>query len=428
MSSSEAQPSDNEQSEAQQSDAQQSDAQSSANEPSKMSMMANNLSSAARFAAGFAATSLVNARANPFKTALYIILALIIACTIWYIVYKVTQKQTEIESTHIMVNHKINSLNNSKVSVATADIDRSTLPLRNFYIKTALNCCCLGEWKNNYVDMAPLLRAIKQGYRCLDFEIYSEDNAPIVASSTKNSYYNKETYNSLLFSDVISAINTNAFSTSLSVTPNGTDPLLIHLRIKSNNSNTNFINGIVDAINQFGDKLLGPDYNYLYDGNNLGQQPMSAFMGKVIIMADVSNPMCTNIKSLHQIINIGTNSPFLHKLQYDTGVKNVPDMNTLIDHNKKNMSIVFPDAPFKENINFNIAKAFGCQFIGMMPQLNDVNLEIYNQAFDKNGSAFILKPSELCYQPVVIEVPPPQNPALSLAGRNYSTDYASWSV
>jgi hypothetical protein len=392
---------------------------------SKMSMIAGNLSAAATV---FATTSLANVRANPFKTALYVILALIIACTIWYIVYKVTQKQTEIESTHIMVNHKINSLNNSKVSVATADIDRSALPLRNFYIKTALNCCCLGEWKNNYVDMAPLLRAIKQGYRCLDFEIYSEDNKPVVASSTKNSYYNKETYNSLLFSDVISAINTNAFSTSLSVTPNGTDPLLIHLRIKSNNSNTEFINGIVNAINQFGDNLLGPDYNYLYDGNNLGQQPMSAFMGKVIIMADVSNPLCTNNKSLHQIINIGTNSPFLHKLQYDTGVKNVPDMNTLIDHNKKNMSIVFPDAPFKENINFNIAKAFGCQFIGMMPQLNDVNLEIYNQAFDKNGSAFILKPSELCYQPVVIELPPPQNPALSLAGRNYSTDYASWSV
>jgi hypothetical protein len=401
-------------------------------EQSKMSVMAGKLSGIATgfatTATEFAATSLQNARDNPFKTALYVILAVIIACTIWYIVYKVTQKQTEIESTHIMVNHKINSLNNSKVSVATADIDRSTLPLRNFYIKTALNCCCLGEWKNNYVDMAPLLRAIKQGYRCLDFEIYSEDNKPVVASSTKNNYYTKETYNSLLFSDVISAINTNAFSTSLSVTPNGTDPLLIHLRIKSNNSNTEFINGIVNAINQFGDNLLGPDYNYLYDGNNLGQQPMSAFMGKVIIMADVSNPLCTNNKSLHQIINIGTNSPFLHKLQYDTGVKNVPDMNTLIDHNKKNMSIVFPDAPFKENINFNIAKAFGCQFIGMMPQLNDVNLEIYNQAFDKNGSAFILKPSELCYQPVVIELPPPQNPALSLAGRNYSTDYASWSV
>ena len=400
----------------------------SANEPSKMSMIADKLSSVSASAAEFATLSLQNARDNPLKTALYIILAFIIAGTIWYIVYKVNQKQNEIESTLTTVNHQINSFNNSKVSVATADIDRTSLPLRNFYIKTALSCCCLGEWKNNYVDMAPLIHAIKQGYRCLDFEIYSEDNKPVVASSTKDIFYNKETYNSLLFSDVISVINTNAFSTSLSVTPNGTDPLFINLRIKSNNSNVNFTNGIVDAINQFGDKLLGPDYNYLYDGNNLGQQPMSAFMGKVIIMADVSNPMCTNIKSLHQIINIGTNSPFLHKLQYDTGVKNAPNMNTLIDHNKKNMSIVFPDAPFKKNINFNIAKAFGCQFIGMMPQINDVNLEIYNQAFNKNGSAFILKPPELCYQPVVIEVPPPQNPALSLAGRNYSTDYASWSV
>ena len=402
--------------------------QPSANEPSKMSMIADQLSSVSASAAEFATLSLAKARANPLKTALYIILAFIIAGTIWYIVYKVNQKQNEIESTLTTVNHQINSFNNSKVSVANANIDRNTQPLRNFYIKTALNCCCLGEWKNNYVDMAPLIHAIKQGYRCLDFEIYSEDNKPVVASSTKDIFYNKETYNSLLFSDVISAINTNAFSTSLSVTPNGTDPLFINLRIKSNNSNVNFTNGIVDAINQFGDKLLGPDYNYLYDGNNLGQQPMSAFMGKVIIMADVSNPMCTNIKSLHQIINIGTNSPFLHKLQYDTGVKNAPNMNTLIDHNKKNMSIVFPDAPFKKNINFNIAKAFGCQFIGMMPQINDVNLEIYNQAFNKNGSAFILKPPELCYQPVVIEVPPPQNPALSLAGRNYSTDYASWSV
>ena len=49
-----------------------------------------------------------------------------------------------------------------------------------------------------------------------------------------------------------------------------------------------------------------------------------------------------------------------------------------------------------------------------------------NEDFEKDE--FILKKPELCYQPVVIEVPPPQNPALSLAGRNYSTDYASWSV
>jgi hypothetical protein len=200
------------------------------------------------------------------------------------------------------------------------------------------------------------------------------------------------------------------------------------LRIKSNNAK--IVPDIVTAINtQFGSMLLGPEYNYLYAGNNLGQVPMSSFQNKVVIVADISNPLCTDKDlPLFQLLNLGSNSPFLHQLQYEMGVKNTPDMDALIDHNKKNMSIVFPDAPFNENVNFNVAKAFGCQFIGMMPQVKDVNLDIYNKTFNGAGSAFALKPPELCYQTVVIETPPQQDPALSLAGRNYSTDYTSWSV
>ncbi len=303
-------------------------------------------------------------------------------------------------------------------------VDPMTMPLRNFYIKTALNCCCLGEWKNNYVDTVALRSAIADGYRCLDFEIYSEDNKPVVAASTKPSFYFKETYNSIPFLEAMTVLAQNASTKA----PNGTDPLLINLRIKSNNAK--IVPDIVSAINeQFGNMLLGPDYNYLNGGNNLGQVPISSLQNKAIIMADISNPLCIDKDlPLFQIINIGSNSPFLHQLQYEMGVKNTPDMDALIDHNKKNMSIVFPDAPFNENVNFNVAKSFGCQLIGMMPQLNDINLEIYNKAFNDAGSAFILKPPELCYQPVMIETPPPQDPALSLAGRNYSTDYASWSV
>ena len=396
------------------------DASASPMDPPNNPALNNALTAAATFAkAAFAA-----ANVNPFKTALYVILAVVIAGTIWYFVSTVSKKQNEIDSTYVIVNNKIKTLSSN----SSGNKDIMTMPLRNFYIKTALNCCCLGEWKNNYVDMVPLISAIKQGYRCLDFEIFSEDNKPVVSASTKPDFYNKEMYNSLPLSDVVSTIISNAFSSSLTITPNGGDPLLINLRIKSNNSNVDFVNGIVKAINQFGDRLLGPDYNYLYDGNNLGQQPISAFMGKVIIMADVSNSLCTNNKSLYQIINVGVTSPFLHLLQYNLGVKNTPDMNTLIDHNKKNMSIVFPDFPFKENSNFNVAKVFGCQMIGMMPQLKDVNLQLYNKAFDSAGVAFILKPVNLCYKPVVLELPPPQDKALSFAGRNYSTDYASWSV
>ena len=221
-------------------------------------------------------------------------------------------------------------------------VDPMTMPLRNFYIKTALNCCCLGEWKNNYVDTVALRSAIADGYRCLDFEIYSEDNKPVVAASTKPSFYFKETYNSIPFLEAMTVLAQNAYTKA----PNGTDPLLINLRIKSNNAK--IVPDIVSAINeQFGNMLLGPDYNYLNGGNNLGQVPISSLQNKAIIMADISNPLCIDKDlPLFQIINIGSNSPLLHQLQYEMGVKNTTDMDALIDHNKKNMSIVFPDAPF----------------------------------------------------------------------------------
>jgi hypothetical protein len=299
-----------------------------------------------------------------------------------------------------------------------------TQPLRNFYIKTALNCCSLGDWNSNYVDLLALQYAILQGYRCLDFEIYSMNDTPVVAASTnKKNFYHTETFNHLDFGEVCTKVNSLAFS----VAPNSGDPLLINLRIKSNNPSADFVKGIINGITAFGNRLLGPDNNYENGGQNLSKHPVSEFMGKVLIMMDVSNPI-TRSPELHQYINIGINSPFLHKLDYEMGVKNTPNMDTLIDHNKKNMSIVFPDPPYRVNVNFNVAKAFGCQLIGMMPQLKDANLQFYNEFFENEGCAFAKKPTELCYQPVVIETPPPQNPDVSFAGRNYSTDYASWSV
>ena len=377
-------------------------------------------STSAAFAGIGQKASMLMSGVTPIQIILWVALAVVLAIMIWYIVYKVNQKKNEIASTYINVNRTVSPLN----MLTNQPVDPMTMPLRNFYIKTALNCCCLGEWKNNYVDTVALRSAIADGYRCLDFEIYSEDNKPVVAASTKPSFYFKETYNSIPFLEAMTVLAQNASTKA----PNGTDPLLINLRIKSNNAK--IVPDIVSAINeQFGNMLLGPDYNYLNGGNNLGQVPISSLQNKAIIMADISNPLCIDKDlPLFQIINIGSNSPFLHQLQYEMGVKNTPDMDALIDHNKKNMSIVFPDAPFNENVNFNVAKSFGCQLIGMMPQLNDINLEIYNKAFNDAGSAFILKPPELCYQPVMIETPPPQDPALSLAGRNYSTDYASWSV
>ena len=61
-------------------------------------------------------------------------------------------------------------------------------PLRDYYIKSAYNACSGGNYKNGYVNTCILKDLLKQGVRGLDFEIYSIDDQPVVATSTSDSY------------------------------------------------------------------------------------------------------------------------------------------------------------------------------------------------------------------------------------------------
>lgn len=241
------------------------------------------VSNAASNAAKKAMEALAGAKAliqdDPLLAFLWFTFVLVICIFIWFLVNTFEGGTVNPGVANRLMNPFVNGKSIKNINGTAVDIgDITQQPLRNFYVKTALNCCCLGEWKNSRVDINALKYAINQGYRCLDFEIYSEGGVPVVAASTKNSNYYKETYNSLPFQDVCDCIKTYAFTTP----PNKNDPLFINLRLKS--SNEGIIEGasctecIVNAIqNNFGqghgglNKLLGADYNYEYGGNNLGQ-------------------------------------------------------------------------------------------------------------------------------------------------------------
>ncbi len=60
--------------------------------------------------------------------------------------------------------------------------------LRDYYIKTAYNCCSAGNYKNDFVNICNLKAVLKQGVRCLDFEIYSVKDQPVVSTSTTDKY------------------------------------------------------------------------------------------------------------------------------------------------------------------------------------------------------------------------------------------------
>jgi len=294
--------------------------------------------------------------------------------------------------------------------------------LYDYYIKTAFNCCCGGANKNDFVNICNLKAIIKQGVRCLDFEIYNIGGDPYVAASTSDSYYVKETYNSVKFSDVMDTINNYAFSGG--ACPNPTDPLIIHLRLKS--TNQDMYTSLSNIFKSYTDIMLGKDYSFENEGQNLGATPIQDLKGKVILIIDKTNNAFLDNPDLMEYVNLTSNSVFMRALQY-TDVKNTPDLTELQEFNAKNMTIALPDTGINPpNPSGIICREAGCQMVAMRYQYSDSYLEENAIFFDEAGYAFALKPDNLRYEQVTIPDPEPQNPDYSYDTRTASTDYYSF--
>jgi hypothetical protein len=325
---------------------------------------------------------------------------------------------------------------------------KDTNPLFDYYIKTAYNACSGGSYKNDVVDLCNLKAIIKQGIRCLDFEIYSVDGKPVVSTSTSDSYDVKETYNSVPFSEVMSVINDHAFSAGSDGAPNATDPLFIHLRIKSNQPA--IYDELVTIFDLYRRRLLGPKYSYEYrctseatsvaasvaksevEGEaenevesgakreshcNFGGEPIHNFMNKIILVVDSTNKAYLDNQRFYEFVNMTSNSAFMRAYHcYD--VKNTPDMTELQNYNRRAFTIVYPDKGMNPaNPNGIGAREMGCQMVAMRYQNIDNNLEENNMFFDENAKAFVLKPDKLRYQPIIVDDPVQPDPSLSYANR-----------
>ena len=263
---------------------------------------------------------------------------------------------------------------------------------------------------------------LNQGVRALDFEIYSVDNIPIVSTSTSDDYFIKETYNSVDFSEVISCITNYAFSASSS--PNYTDPILIHLRIKS--TNQEMYTNLANIFKSYSSFMLGKEYSFENFNKNIGEEPLLNFQKKIIIIVDKSNNSYLESKDLLEYINMTSNSIFMRALHY-YDVKNTPDINELQNFNRRGMTIVFPDKGINPpNPSGLLCRETGCQMVAMRYQYVDSNLKENTLFFDRSGYAFSLKPLRLRYTPVLIDRPTPQNPELSYRTRNVTTDFYSF--
>ena len=307
--------------------------------------------------------------------------------------------------------------------------DKYKYKLRDYHIKSSYNSCARGDFKNDWVNLCALENVIKQGCRCLDFEIYQVDGRTVVATSDSNKVTEKGTYNSLPIDSVIKTIAEKAVSNSMTSDdcPNPYDPLLLHFRIKSNHIEV--YDDIADALVKYLDSKLLPNENsYENNGENLGALPLNTLLGKVIIMVDKIESNHIRATKMDELTNIMGNSAFLHSLRYDDIIY-TPDMDEMIDYNKKNMTIAYPNLTYQAT-NYDSSKVmfYGVQMPAMCFQINDPKLEAYNKMFELNNTAFILKPEDLRYIPVEVKEATPIDPKLSYGYNSYKSDQYNFNL
>jgi len=321
---------------------------------------------------------------------------------------KITQQDSlytlgPLKSRDIVKSYYYNDTSNDKAEVK--EIALQNCPLKEFYVKTAYNCCALGNFKYDFVDLCALKYCIKHGVRCLDFEIYSINDRAVVALSSVINNYAKESYNSIPFAAVIEMINVYAFSNGYS--PNPTDPLFINLRIRS--TNKKIYNDMANIIySKLERRMLGKKYSYgscnavatsgvhknSYMCTSLGDTELHKLKNKVIIMlqeTDPSTSIATETK-LYEYVNV-SNLTDNYRTMKEEDVHGTHDLASLVNYTSKYLCMVTPNLnSVNDNQAANIIERMGVQFIGMNFQNRDSNLIVYEKLFQ--NQAFVRKDVE----------------------------------
>ena len=298
-----------------------------------------------------------------------------------------------------------------------SDTPENKFKLRDYYIKSSYNTFNDGDFDYSTVSMDACLYALSRGCRFIDFEIYSIDNIPVIASSSENEYTTKKSKNSIPVSEAFEVLGNYAFSSAKC--PNHEDPFIIHMRIMSQNITMyHKLEDVIKNSKSVASRLLGPKYGMDYHSKDLGNENLLDFKGKIILIVDGTNPIYKKT-GFYQFVNMSSNTLFLSKKTvFD--VKNIADPQQYKESNKKNMALVLPEKSAKpKNDGHNGPYTWGAQIVPMCFQESARNekLDAYEKSFDAVGFAFVLKPKDLRYIPITIAPPKPPNPNSSFEGK-----------
>jgi len=264
-----------------------------------------------------------------------------------------------------------------------------TTPISKLYIKTAYNCCCRGNFKNDYVDIklgtnddyCALRNCASNGVRALDFTVYSINGKPAISASTTAEINYKELYNSVDFNETMKQVyRFFLFERNTSLI---NDPLFLIFRIQSD------IKELYESVATSLTQTFGVGSQY---GNMI-------FMKKLNAMTTLKEIKNTRVVIIVQpydqdkLTKSSLNNVTSYKLNADGYTK--PCINRISDKltnlSTKDINILYPDLHHIQSSNFDPTNSFtqNITFIGMNFQKNDTNLKKYNAKF--NNTSFILQ-------------------------------------
>ena len=284
--------------------------------------------------------------------------------------------------------------NSNLVPITKSSITTNT-PLNEYFVKTAYNCCCTGQFKNDYVDACALKNCASNGVRALDFQVYSLNNSPIISASTIESNEYKEIYNYIDFYNAINIVRKYFIDDQSNI--NSSDPLFLIFRLYTTNAPV--YDMMAQAINQvygYGSKMKNMVY-ILPNKQTLDNTLLSSLIGKVVIIVDPTHgdKNAFSNSRLVDYTSLITGSSLTNNIYRETNLISTMTISKSTGNPidvSNNLSILYPDLlnANSNNYDFITTGMFNyVTFIGMNFQHNDSYLIEYNKFF--KSCAFLKK-------------------------------------
>jgi len=302
---------------------------------------------------------------------------------------------------NVVLSRDIELLNNR------INMEKVLNKIHNNFILTAFNCCNSGEYQNNYVDNCILKKCLHLGVRCLDFQIFNYNQKPIIASSTMDSLYIKETFNYLELEPVLDIITNH-----INGDESNTSPLFLHFRVMSLSEKI-YKQLIRSILNKLGNYETSNNTFELVSGiDNLNNISLKDLNKKIVVFINpyytANNYIINEIDNYitEEINNLTTVSQKKKNYNiYKSGNILIPKVDLILfkndnydiykdSHNKSKPTLVLPslntinnDESFIKYMQHNIT------FISMKFQEVDNFLQVAIYIFCKyeNNSGFLLK-------------------------------------